>query len=153
MKNVCIFLHMCVILSTGGGHAWLWGACVVARGMCGCWGVCVVVEGACMVARGACVVARGHAWLQGHVWLMEGCVGYDEIRSMSGRNVSYWNAFLLETCFLVIIWNIFLKGISRKQTNPSELHAIPKPRCRFKTAYLQNCFKVKIFCWCRYSLL
>ena len=24
------------------------------------------------------------------------CVGYDEIRSMSGRYASYWNAFLLE---------------------------------------------------------
>ena len=30
------------------------------------------------------------AWLQGGA-----CVGYDEIQSMSGRYVSYWNAFLL----------------------------------------------------------
>ena len=32
-----------------GGHAWLPGECMVARG-------------ACMVAGGACVVAEGHAW-------------------------------------------------------------------------------------------
>ena len=31
---------------------------------------------------GACVVVGG------------ACVGYDEIRSMSGRYASYWNAFL-----------------------------------------------------------
>ena len=89
---------------------------MVARG----WG-CVVAGGACMVARGhawlpgACVVpgggmhgSRGCAWLWGHAWLpggmhgsggcgacvVAGCVGYDEIRSMSGRYASYWNAFL-----------------------------------------------------------
>ena len=72
----------CVI---AGGHAWLlgghvWlprGACVVAGGMRGCWGVCVVVGG------GMCG------------WRGDACVGYDEIRSMTGRYVSYWNAFLL----------------------------------------------------------
>ena len=52
-------------------------------------------------SRGACVVAPG-----GHAWLLLGgaCVvapgggmrGFsDEIRSMSGRYASYWNAFLL----------------------------------------------------------
>ena len=64
-----------------------------------------------MVARGACVVAGGHAWLwgnvcgsRGHAWLwgglgmhcLGGCIAYDEIRSMSGRYTSYWNAFLLQ---------------------------------------------------------
>ena len=69
--------------------------------------------GACVVARGACVVARGGAWfLGGHAWFFPGgmvfsrggmhgfsggaCVGYDEIRSMSGRYASYWNAFLFK---------------------------------------------------------
>ena len=97
----------------GGGHAWLWG-CV-----CGFWGVCMVARGReCMVARGracmvvgggmsgclgGCIVAGGHVWLAGgHAWLQGcmvvggACVGYDEIRSMSGRYASYWNAFLLE---------------------------------------------------------
>ena len=72
-----IFSQASVILSTGGcawlpggvhgcrGHAWLPGACMVAR------------EGACMAKGGGA------------------CVGYDEIRSMSGRYASYWNAFLL----------------------------------------------------------
>ena len=60
----------------GWGCAWLWGACMVAGGVSGCREACMVVGGgACMVARGA-------------------CVGYDEIRSISGRYASYWNAFL-----------------------------------------------------------
>ena len=29
------------------------------------------------------------------------CVGYDEIRSMSGRYASYWNAFL---CLYILKW-------------------------------------------------
>ena len=84
---------------TLGGHVWLLG------------GVCMVAPGGlCMVAPG------GHVWLLpgGHVWLLWGacvvapggaCVvfsvffGYNEIRSMSGRYASYWNAFLLfHTC-------------------------------------------------------
>ena len=66
---------------------------MVARG-----GACVVAPGG-----GGCVVApqRGHAWL---LWGgMHGCSGgmhgiqQDmEIRSMSGRYASYWNAFLSE---------------------------------------------------------
>ena len=54
----------------------------------GCGGTCVVA--------GVCMVAGGGAWLQGggHGWL-QGCVGYDEIWSMSRQYASYWNAFLL----------------------------------------------------------
>ena len=103
-----------------GGHAWLlWGACMVALG-----GHAWLLRGACVVALGghawllggACVVALG-----GHAWLLRGevcgcsqggargCSGGmvapgggvrgirrdTEIRSMSGRYASYWNAFLL----------------------------------------------------------
>ena len=51
------------------GHACLRVEHAWLRGvMCGCGGACVVAEGV--------------------------CVGYDEIRSMSGRYASYWNAFL-----------------------------------------------------------
>ena len=85
-----------------GGHAWLlWGvhgclgACVVASGgvgMCGCSG------GACVVARGVCTVAGGCAWLlPGGACVVPrgGMRGFfHEIRSMSGRYASYWNAFL-----------------------------------------------------------
>ena len=40
--------------------------------------------------RGACMVVGGmHGGGEGV------CVGYDEIRSMSGRYASYWNAFWL----------------------------------------------------------
>ena len=66
-----------------GGHVWLSG------GMCGCRGACMVTRGHVWL-WGACMVARGHAWLLGGV----ACIGYDEIRSMSGRYASYWNAFL-----------------------------------------------------------
>ena len=58
-----------------GGHTWLPG------GMCGCQGVCMVAGGVC-----GCM---GHAWLWGACVVVGGvCVGYDEIRSMSGRYAS-----------------------------------------------------------------
>ena len=115
--GVCGCGGLCVLL---GGCAWLpgdvcgcWGACLVARGHAwllggvhGCWGVvCMVAGGWCAWLPGACVIARGHAWLlggicylfEGIMWLQgEACIGYDEIRSMSGRYGSYWNAFLFE---------------------------------------------------------
>ena len=94
------------------GGAW-WGACMVWGGMCGCWGACVVAGGAMHGCTG------GHTWLLGGVWLgvcmaaggvcgcwgacmvargvhgcRGACIGYDKIRSMSGRYASYWNAFL-----------------------------------------------------------
>ena len=108
-----VFSEGCVhILSTGGRRAWL-----LRGGMRGCSG------GACMVALGGSCMgcSGGHAWLlRGgmhgcsggdasllwggmHGWSGGGmrgcsggaCVGFDEIRSMSGRYTSYWNAFLL----------------------------------------------------------
>ena len=123
-NEVCegyVFTGVC--LSTrGGGRAWLLqrgGACVVAPGMC-----VVAPGGHAWLLPGMCVVAPGgHAWLLGgvcgcsgggHVWLLwgghawllpggvwllrEGMRGIrrdTEIRSMSGRYASYWNAFLL----------------------------------------------------------
>ena len=86
------------------------GACVVARGGHGCSGgggggrMRGCSGGACMVALGACMVARGGAWL-----LWGACVAapgggacvhgfFDDIRSMSRRYASYWNAFLLLIC-------------------------------------------------------
>ena len=92
-----------------GGHAWFyWGHAwfysgrhvwFYSGGMRGfIWGACVVLfgEGACMVLFGG---MRG--FLGGHACFSGGaCVvffsffGYNEIRSMSGRYASYWNAFL-----------------------------------------------------------
>ena len=63
--------------------------------MHGCWGVRGCWGHGC---QGACMVAGGCAWLteEGHAWLLGGaCVGYNEIRSMSGWYAFYWNAFLL----------------------------------------------------------
>ena len=49
---------------------------------------------------GACMVATGCAWWQGACVVAGGvCVGYDEIRSVSGRYASYWNAFLFNDRF------------------------------------------------------
>ena len=104
-----LFLGGHVWLLWGGVHGCSGGACMVALeghvwllqgGMRGCSGrVCVVAPG------GACVVApSGCAWLLpgGHAWLLWGGMhGFiDEIRSMSGRYTSYWNAFL----FFVFFW-------------------------------------------------
>ena len=87
------------VLLQAGGHAWLQGVCMFWGGMCGYGGVhgcrghvwlaggmrgC---GGACMVVGGACVVAGG------------ACTGYNEIRSISGRYASYWNAFLFLNVF------------------------------------------------------
>ena len=67
-----MFLHLSVSHSVGGGCAWLQG------GVHGCRG-CVWLQG-------------GHVWLWGGACMVGavcgdrvgGCVGYDEIRSMSG---------------------------------------------------------------------
>ena len=62
------------------------------------------------------MVARGHAWLPGGGCVVAGgggaCVGYDEIRSMSGRYASYWNAFL---------FYVFLDILRQKKTSVNTL--------------------------------
>ena len=74
-------------------HGFIWGACVV------------LFQGVCMVLFGGHVhgFIRGHAWfypggMHGFIrWGVHGFssfFGYNEIRSMSGRYASYWNAFL-----------------------------------------------------------
>ena len=60
---------------------------------------------------GRSVVAGGHAWFLG-----EACVGYDEIRSMSGRYASYWNAFLFMRIFFNFSQN-FLSTARLKLTS------------------------------------
>ena len=91
--DMCGCWGACMV--TKGEHAWLWG------GMCGCWGGMHGCQGACG-CWGACMVAGGHAWLGGMCGRGGACVGYDEIRSMSGRYASYWNALMYVTaipCF------------------------------------------------------
>ena len=109
-----IFLHQFVILFTGGacvvapgGPAWLLGgacvvapggACVVALGgMHGCsGGVCGCSRGVRGFIRGRGFIQRGmHGFIWGGVHGFFSFFGYNEIRSMSGRYASYWNAFLL----------------------------------------------------------
>ena len=85
-RGKVIFLHLFVILFTGdacvvapvGGRG---VACVVAPGGCGCSGGCVVAAGGC-------------AWLLPGGGGVHGIRRDTEIRSMSERYASYWNAFL-----------------------------------------------------------
>ena len=92
-----------------GGHAWQRGACVAKGGMCGkgghvwqrgrgAWqkGVCMAKGEACMIKGDMCGKG-GMRGKGGHAWQMGGMCGIrdTEIRSMSGRYASYWNAFLL----------------------------------------------------------
>ena len=90
----------CVVVE---GCAWLpGGACMVAGGRGCAWqrGVCMVKRGACMAKGGACMVKWGVHGKGGMCSERGVCVGYDEIRSMSGRYASYWNAFLLTETLL-----------------------------------------------------
>ena len=82
-----IFTPVCHSVHRGGMHGCSGGgACVVAPG-----GACVVLfGGVCMVLfGGACMVL-----FRGGVRGFFSFFGYNEIRSMSGRYASYWNAFL-----------------------------------------------------------
>ena len=124
---------------------------VHSRGMCGCGCVCVVAGGACVVAggsmcgcRGACMVAGGCAWLWGvcvvaggcawlrreRAWLPGGCIGYDQIRSMSGRYASYWNAFLsyYDTSFCVVEFDDSYPRHVDEQGENSRHHGEHQPR-------------------------
>ena len=93
-----IFTPVCHSVHRGGGHAWL-------GDMHGCGGDMHGCGGACMVAGGVHGCWRGHSWLcRGCAWLHWACIGYDKVRSMSGRYASYWNAFFFTynravTCF------------------------------------------------------
>ena len=81
-EGVCVVLFggACVVLFRGV-HGFIWGACVVLFG-----GMCGFIRGACVVlfSGGVCGFSGGG---------MCGFFGYNEIRSMSGRYASYWNAF------------------------------------------------------------
>ena len=116
--HVWLLWGACMVAPGGGMRGCSGGgACMVALGgVRGCsGGVCawLLPGGACMVAPGGpCMAAPG-----GHAWLLwggvRGCSGgacvvalgggvrgfFDEIRSMSGRYASYWNAFLFPRFF------------------------------------------------------
>ena len=114
----------CMVAHRGGVHGCLggmcgcsWGACVVAPGghvwlLLGGHAWLLPGGHAWLLTGGVCMVAHGggHVWLLWgeHAWLlmggMHGCSGggmrgfFNEIRSMSRRYASYWNAFLLQFC-------------------------------------------------------
>ena len=75
-----IFRSVCQQFCPGGGHAWLLvGGCAWLHRGC-VWFYSGGVHG--FIRGGACMVFFSF-------------FGYNEIRSMSGRYASYWNAFLL----------------------------------------------------------
>ena len=124
LRRLCFYRCLSFILFTGG-------ACVVLFG-----GACMVLfRGACVVLFGGCAwfyLGGVRGFIQGgrYAWFYSGGMhgfirggmhgfirggmrgffsffGYNEIRSMSGRYASYWNAFLFSTIVV---------------------HGLPKPR-------------------------
>ena len=99
--GMVIFLHLFVILFTGGGACVVAqaGACVVAPGGCAwlLWGACVVARGRAWLLQGACMVARGG----GHAW--------DTMRY--GDTVNQRAVCILLECILVL--HIYLFGKER----------------------------------------
>ena len=82
--------YRCLSVHTGGGEG--------VRGFFG-GGACVVFLGghAWFFWGVRCFSGGGmHVFFGGGVCGFFGCIGYNEIRSMSGRYASYWNAFLSE---------------------------------------------------------
>ena len=128
LRRLCFYRCLSVHTVGRGMRGCFGGTCVVAPGE-----VCMIApgRGACMVAAGGggvCMVAPGgmHGCSRGgHVWLLWGVCGCSqkgvcvvaprgavcgiwrdtEIRSMSGRYASYWNAFLLSVSYTVIYKN------------------------------------------------
>ena len=89
-NEVCegyVFTGVC--LSTAGGHAWFYfgGACMV---LFGGWHAWFYLGGASLYSGGM----RG--FIRGGMRGFFSFFGYNEIRSMSGRYASYWNAFLFK---------------------------------------------------------
>ena len=93
----------------GGMHGFIWGACMVLFG-----GACMVLLGGHVWFNWGGVVLFGgvHGFIQGgHAWFYSGgggmrgffsFFGYNEIRSMSWRYASYWNAFLYKIFFTTV---------------------------------------------------
>ena len=103
----------------GGGVRGSEGVCVVAGGCAWLRGGVHGCQGACMVAGGG-----GHAWLWGVCMVAGGvCIGYDKLRSMSGRYASYWNAFLfiLSFTFFHFIPTVLHRGIGCKTVTVRDL--------------------------------
>ena len=134
-----MFLHLsvshsvhrgaCVVL---GGRAWfLGGACVVFSG--GGGGAWFFRVGHAWFFRGACMVFCGGGRGRGLcVWFFfgfSGCIGYNEIRSMSGRYASYWNAFLLPMFFV----QSYQPPNSKSEPSPTNLNMVRSHLMKTKT--------------------
>ena len=93
------------MVAGGGGMHGCWLGAV-----CDCWwGACVVagrngVRGCCFGGMHGCWQGGMHGCLGGVIGWRGGCIGYDEIRSMSGRYASYWNAFLFSLCVILFLY-------------------------------------------------
>ena len=84
--GACVVAQWHAWLLQGGVHGFIWGVCMVLFG-----GMHGFIRGAVHgFSGGACMVFLG-----GGMHGFFSFFGYNEIRSMSGRYASYWNAFLL----------------------------------------------------------
>ena len=85
--GVCLSMGGPCVVARGGMHSCFGGVHGFFRGA----GMRGFFQGACMVFLGG---MHGFFWGAGVVFSGGACIGYDEIRSVSGRYASYWNAFL-----------------------------------------------------------
>ena len=154
-NEVCegyVFTGICDSVNRGG-HVWL----LTGGGMHGCsWGGAWLLKGghawlltggrgACMVAKGggmhACSQGGMHACSQGGMHAcsrggMRACSGgacmfffLNEVRSMSGRYASYWNAFLL---FYVLTLLFLQKEVQPSERSPEDtFRNIANLKCEF----------------------
>ena len=153
-------------------HVFLGGCMVFSPGRGGCmvfsWEACMVFS-----LGGVRGFFGGHAcFFQGHVWLPGGpcmvaggvCIGYDEIRSMSGRYASYWNAFLFIILFLLLMhlvgliwsqvpvaWQVVAEGpdnrVSERHLNRMRVRTHTEPNilhCTYVTVYTAYSFCLRI---------
>ena len=123
LRGGCVWLLGGACVVALGGPAWLLGgACMVAQGeyvwllqggLRGCsGGACVVLfGGACMVLFGGACVVLFRGGMRGFFSFF----GYNEIRSMSGRYASYWNAFLFNLIGLEV-WRLQVMKVVRRWT-------------------------------------
>ena len=136
----------------GGVHGCSWGeggmqGCVVAPRR---WGACMVAWG-CVAAPGGDMrgCSRGGAWLlqRGCVVAprggMHGCSGGmrgirrdTEIRSMSGRYASYWNAFLFTIMIILRLHNINVTVLPFRSTQGSKAPWFCSQRIRVSTVVM-----------------
>ena len=84
IRGVCGFIWGCAWFYSGGVHGFIWGVCMVLFG-----GMHGFIRGV-------------HGFIRGGMRGFFSFFGCNEIRSMSGRYASYWNAFLFSHMYAIV---------------------------------------------------